>query len=51
MKKLRTMENNTIPGRIALELDYNVGYCKMIKLWKEKNGLFKNSKANTRYAT
>jgi hypothetical protein len=26
------MENNTIPGRIALELDYNVGYCKMIKL-------------------
>jgi hypothetical protein len=30
------MENNTIPGRIALELDYNVGYCKMIKLWKKK---------------
>jgi hypothetical protein len=28
------MKNNTIPGRIALELDYNVGYCKMIKLWK-----------------
>jgi len=26
------MKNNTIPGRIALELDYNVGYCKMIKL-------------------
>jgi len=26
------MENNTIPGRIALELDYNVGYCKIIKL-------------------